>query len=203
MEIAVMSKLFGCVKLLTKYLQVVADDLATYSQECVDAVKTGVAQLEDLLSNSGDENVTSLFNLCDDIEESVNNTSDMANFFELIADNFAGIAQYNKNVGRTTSIDDLCVILTNDTIGSEVYRLAEVNRLVAGSDCVDYKYESTVNALKNTTITTSGNMRQWIYQTCTEYGWYQTSSQADPVFSDKFPLDFFTQLCIDVYGGGI
>ncbi|KAJ8975717.1 hypothetical protein NQ317_009256 [Molorchus minor] len=107
------------VKFYPEYLQVVTDDLASYSDECVSVVKTAVNQLEELLINPGDVNITSLFNLCESIDGYVNSTSDMANFFELIADNFAGIAQYNKNAGRTTSIDDLCDILTNETIGSE------------------------------------------------------------------------------------
>ncbi|KAJ8962944.1 hypothetical protein NQ314_005661 [Rhamnusium bicolor] len=183
-----------------EYLQVVADDLAAYSQECVNVVKEAVHQLDDLLNNSEYDNITGLFNLCDDIEENAPSPFDRANFFEIIADDFAGVAQYNKNYGRTISIDDLCDILTNESLGKEVLRLAEMNKLFSGTRCLDYKYDNTINTLKNTVITPTGNMRQWIYQTCTEYGWYQTSSQDDHVFGDYFPIDFFTSLCVDVYG---
>ncbi|XP_018571389.1 putative serine protease K12H4.7 [Anoplophora glabripennis] len=183
-----------------EYLQVVADDLALYSRECVETVKTAFTRLEELVDNPGDENITALFNLCDDIEV-VNTESDIANFLEKLTDDvFAYVAQYNKNSGRTTSVDDLCDILVNETYGDEVYRLAEVNKLFYGSTCLDYKYQNTVDYLSDTTITASGNMRQWIYQTCSEYGWYQTSSQEEQVFGTRYPIEFFTNLCVDVYG---
>lgn len=137
-------------------MQVVADDLASYSQECSDVVKTAFAQLEELIVNSGDENITSLFNLCDDFEE-VNTEFDIASLFEAITSSFASIAQYNKNSGRTTSIDDLCDILTNETYGDELHRLAEMNSFIYKSSCVDYKYQNSVDYLLNTTITASGN----------------------------------------------
>ncbi|KAJ8924677.1 hypothetical protein NQ315_000828 [Exocentrus adspersus] len=183
-----------------EYLDVVAADLALSSQECVNVVKTAYDQLEDLITNPGDENLTSLFNLCDDIDAGTTEL-DIVNLFELLTDDiFAYVAQYNKNSGRTISVDDLCDILTNQTYGNEVHRLAEVNKLFYGSSCLDYKYQNTVNYLSNTSVTPSGNMRQWIYQTCTEYGWYQSSNQEEPVFGNRIPLDFFTGLCEDVYG---
>lgn len=43
-------------------------------------------------------------------------------------------------------------------------------------------------------------MRQWIYQTCNEYGWYQTSTSRNQPFGTKYPLVFFTTLCGDAYG---
>ena len=30
--------------------------------------------------------------------------------------------------------------------------------------------------------------RQWIYQTCTEFGWYQTSDQPKHPYGSRFPL---------------
>lgn len=42
--------------------------------------------------------------------------------------------------------------------------------------------------------------RQWMYQTCTEFGFYQTSSAEPEVFGDYFNQDFFIQQCEDVFG---
>lgn len=42
--------------------------------------------------------------------------------------------------------------------------------------------------------------RQWTYQTCTEFGFYQTSNQDDQLFGNKFPVDFFVDMCSDIYG---
>ena len=30
--------------------------------------------------------------------------------------------------------------------------------------------------------------RQWIYQTCSEFGWYQTSDQPKHPYGSRFPL---------------
>lgn len=43
-------------------------------------------------------------------------------------------------------------------------------------------------------------MRPWIYQTCNEIGWYQTSTSRKQPFGTNYPLDFFTTLCADAYG---
>lgn len=42
--------------------------------------------------------------------------------------------------------------------------------------------------------------RQWTYQTCTEFGFYQTSEQTTSLFGDTFPLNFFVKQCTDIYG---
>lgn len=42
--------------------------------------------------------------------------------------------------------------------------------------------------------------RQWTYQTCTEFGFYQTSNNPSCMFGNKFPAEFFVQQCSDVYG---
>lgn len=42
--------------------------------------------------------------------------------------------------------------------------------------------------------------RQWTYQTCTEFGFFQTSNQKDSAFSNQFPLDLFIDMCTDTFG---
>lgn len=42
---------------------------------------------------------------------------------------------------------------------------------------------------------------QWTYQTCNEFGFYQTSNDGAKLFGDRFPLVFFVQQCADIYGG--
>ena len=42
--------------------------------------------------------------------------------------------------------------------------------------------------------------RPWFYQTCTEFGWYQSSNQAGNPFGDSFPTEYFEKMCSDVFG---
>lgn len=41
---------------------------------------------------------------------------------------------------------------------------------------------------------------QWTYQTCNEFGFYQTSDEKEKMFGDRFPLVFFVKQCTDIYG---
>lgn len=42
--------------------------------------------------------------------------------------------------------------------------------------------------------------RQWMYQTCTEYGFYQTSSTEKDTFGTRLPVEFFAKQCVDMFG---
>jgi len=41
--------------------------------------------------------------------------------------------------------------------------------------------------------------RPWYYQTCNEYGWYQSSGSRNQPFGTKFPATLYTTLCGDVF----
>jgi len=42
--------------------------------------------------------------------------------------------------------------------------------------------------------------RQWTYQTCSEFGWYQTSDQPKHPYGSRFPLKDSIKLCTDLFG---
>lgn len=46
-------------------------------------------------------------------------------------------------------------------------------------------------------------MRQWFYQTCTEYGWYQSSGSKLQPFGTKFPADLYINACKDAYSDAL
>lgn len=41
--------------------------------------------------------------------------------------------------------------------------------------------------------------RPWYYQTCNEYGWYQSSRSSNQPFGSKFPATLYIELCKDVF----
>lgn len=43
-------------------------------------------------------------------------------------------------------------------------------------------------------------MRQWWYQTCTEFGWYQITDNSNAAFGNRVPLEYFLNLCKEVFG---
>jgi hypothetical protein len=192
-----------------EYFEVVVESLRTYKKaDCVTPVQQSFKQIDVLLKHMiGQRTINEKFQLCDPIEKSIENPLDIANLYENIAGDFAGVVQYNKDKrdGATISIDDICDLMTNQTIGPPVTRLGEVNKMLLKSSnqtCFDYKYDKMIAEMKNVSwdAESSEGGRQWTYQTCTEFGFYQTSSDPDAVFGDKFPAEFFIQMCKDIYG---
>ncbi|KAJ8951294.1 hypothetical protein NQ318_008198 [Aromia moschata] len=198
---------------IKEYFKVVSDDLRSHSDECLLAVKQGSAQVETLLKHIvGQRTLSKIFRLCDPVEKTVDNPLDVSNLFETLAGNFAGVAQYNKDnrIGKSSksaniTIDTLCDIMTNQTIGPQVRRLAAVNDLLLNAydqECLDYKYNTMIDAMRNVSWDSevSEGGRQWTYQTCTEFGFFQTSTYKPQIFGDRFPIDFFVQQCTDIFG---
>lgn len=100
-------------------------------------------------------NIYFFFRLCDPVEKSIENPLDISNLFEALASNFAGVVQYNKDYSphATVSIDQICDIMVNTTIGPPVTRLAEVNRVLLVQQkekCLDYKYDNMIAEMKKT-----------------------------------------------------
>lgn len=105
----------------------------------------------------GQRNINDKFKLCDPIDQNMKNSNDVSNLFETLAGNFAGVVQYNKDnrIGKGKSnitIDTLCNIMDNDTLGQPIDRLAAVNSLILDAynqSCLDYKYDKMITQYRN------------------------------------------------------
>ena len=83
--------------------------------------------------------------------------------------------------------------MENENIGTEVERYAEVNRILLqayGQKCLDHSYTNLIKDLKSESWNSSaaGGGRQWTYQTCTEFGFFQSSDLTDQPFGHFFPV---------------
>lgn len=163
---------------------------------CSDRIKEAFAQMEQDIESENVAGIKEKFNLCEDIN--VNTILDIWNFFGIITDEFAGLVQYHSS----GDIEGACEAILDPTITDPV---AAVGKWVQGQfgGCVDASYESFVELYKNpswSSESTTSAMRQWIYQTCNEYGWYQTSTSNNQVFGKSFPLSLNIAHCGDIYG---
>merc|ERR1711971_1464151 len=112
------------------------------------------------------------------------NTNYVTNLFESLVGNFEGIVQYNRDdrdfegaQWTNVTIDTVCQIMLDQSKGSAIDRLAAVNDLsleMSGEKCLDHSYDNQVLELQQTAweSNAAAGGRQWIYQTCTEFGWY-------------------------------
>ncbi|XP_072049545.1 LOW QUALITY PROTEIN: putative serine protease K12H4.7 [Amphiura filiformis] len=196
------------------YLDVVRDSLATskLGTKCNDNILSAVNQLNELLLHQvGWKTISDMFKLCKPLTGSKKN--DVANLKETLAGNFMGVVQYNKDnrafegaVGTEITIDTLCGIMGNDSYKDNLTKYAAINSLILetyGEKCLDVSYDDMIKAMREVSWKSSAGEggRQWVYQTCTEFGFFQTSdSNNQPFGADSFPLSFSLQQCMDIYG---
>ncbi|XP_071085611.1 putative serine protease K12H4.7 [Haliotis cracherodii] len=192
------------------YLGVVRDSLATTGPDCNKNILEATVEVElRLQTQPGRDELKKLFNLCDDID--VGNANDVANLYQTLAGNFEGVVQYNKDnrafeggAGANITVDTLCGLMTDSSI-TPIERYAKVNNLLMTTyeqKCVDFVYSKMIDGLKMTDWNSSASEggRQWTYQTCTEFGFFQSSDLDDQPFGHNFPVSFSVQQCMDIFG---
>jgi len=97
----------------------------------------------------------------------------------------------------------VCDIMSDVSYGSPVYRMAEVNSRyleVHDKKCNEVLYSSRVKYYSQVNWTVEGGGRQWMYQTCTEYGFYQTTDSPHQPFGQRVPLKYYMDQCTDIFG---
>lgn len=191
-----------------EYMEVVGQSLATYNDKCRQEVESATKQVTSALANGQAEYISSLFSLCQVLDP--NDRNNEANFFELLADNWAYVVQYNQwdsksgdPKARSLNIGSACNVMLQ--VGQDALQnYAQLNSMMmsnTGQTCLNIDYNATVNYIKDTRWGDENTMyRQWFYQTCSEFGFFQTSNSTAQPFGDKFPLSFFSQECSDVFG---
>jgi len=192
-----------------EYLGVVTDSLETSKQGsmCTAAIREAVTELETLVQSDAYKTIEKSFKLCGPLN--TDNDLDVSNLFQSLTDHFEGVVQYNKDnrdfSGANITIDTLCDIMTDSSLGSYLDRYAVVNSLLLESskeECLDYPYMTFINEMRLTDWNSSAaeGGRQWTYQTCTEFGYYQSSDLERQPFGKHFPIEFFIRQCADIFG---
>ncbi|KAF0710027.1 hypothetical protein AaE_012689 [Aphanomyces astaci] len=163
-----------------EYADTVAFGLKYYGGDaCVNTVKVGLEGLHTLLGSSKPEDVAqlqALFKLCTPIK----NDFDRMTVESWVFGNFQGTAQSNDNTAF--NLNSTCTLFAQPN-KTPLEKLAEHNARYT-STCTDSDFkDSWVTPLSNTTLSTTKIGRQWIYQTCAEFGYGQTTASAKSIFS--------------------
>lgn len=64
-------------------------------------------------------------------------------------------------------------------------------------------YEYGAFYLKNDTLGDYANARSWYYQSCSEYGFWQTFSDRHPLRSFRLNINFYKKFCNDAFGNNL
>uniref|UniRef100_UPI00398E61FE thymus-specific serine protease n=1 Tax=Pristiophorus japonicus TaxID=55135 RepID=UPI00398E61FE len=193
-----------------EYLEVVNYSLESYQTPCPLLVKDASDTLIELLSKTDKyKQITQDFLLCEKLE--IRSEMDSGYLLETLAGNFMDVVQYNKDnrafedpKGTNITVDVLCGIMQNSSLGIPYDRYTKVSQLLLKTyeeKCLDASYSKFVSDMLNTSwaAPAADGSRQWAYQSCTEFGYYQSSDSKLQPFSG-FPLSYKLQQCMDLFG---
>jgi len=181
-----------------QYMDVVDASLASIMGEfCNAQISNATQQIQTMLqSPEGRKKLEGLFSIC----KPLNGMKDIQTFMANVMGNFQGTVQYD-NEGNPITIQTVCGIMENtDPKTNPLANYIAVNNLFLnayGQTCLDCSYANAVSYLKNTTD--NGGARQWTYQTCTEFGYFQTTDSKNQPFGNLVPLRYYTDMCKDVF----
>uniref|UniRef100_H2LX31 Serine protease 16 n=1 Tax=Oryzias latipes TaxID=8090 RepID=H2LX31_ORYLA len=167
--------------------------------QCWAQVQQAFAAVEAELLTGNLSQVAGDFNCC----QIPKNLDDQIELMQNLADLFMGTVQYNEE-GVLLSVKELCDLMTNmcnSEPSSRSFVSVQVYRSSTEDKCLDVSHEETIKHLMDTSVHSSRRAeRQWTYQTCTEFGFYQTCEDSTCPFSGLINLQAQTKLCTAVFG---
>ncbi len=148
----------------------------------------------------GPSNVTRDFNLCSPLYSGTT-SSDFMNFYSDVVGAFQGVVQYNS-AEAPLNITTLCNEVLAQPYGYQglINITLQMNPLTG--TCLDVSYSDYISSLKNDSSQAPlAAARSWIFQTCTAFGYFQTTNQASKLWGNIIPVSFYQQVCMDVFSG--
>ncbi|XP_064143463.1 putative serine protease K12H4.7 [Loxodonta africana] len=192
-----------------EYLEVVQRSLATHNSKCFQTVKEAFDQVVKMLRfPKYYRKLERDFTLCKRLK--LYSAMDKAYFLERLIFPVELAVQHNKNEKNdkgeqlSFSMDELCDAMANTSLGSPYHRYVRIILLTYKdkySPCFAAHYRTKLKILLDTSINHHDpNIdRQFFYQSCTEFGFFQTTDSKNQPFTG-LPLSYFLQQCSDFFG---
>ncbi|MBZ3877856.1 Thymus-specific serine protease [Sciurus carolinensis] len=193
----------------SEYNDVVSRGLASVaiggSLQCLAAVSAAFAEVERRLRAGGAARAAlrAELRVCGSLREA----EDQAELLGALQALVGGAVQYDGQAGTPLSVRQLCGLLASRGNGSHPVPYGGLRRAVQivthslGLRCLSLSRAETVTQLRATKHQASGlGDRQWLYQTCTEFGFYVTCKGPGCPFSQLPALPSELDLCEQVFG---
>jgi len=176
-----------------EYFEAVATDY-TWVPGCTEVFQNITSTIEKMWkTSSGRTELKNMFTICDTLSD-----ADEADFWYFTSGAYASMAQYGES-------SVLCSIVQNtkDPLKaySRIYRtLGKKYGDFKDGDCNDIHW---INQEANTTLTLPyEGGRTWLWQTCSEFGWFQTMDKVD-VWSKKIDINYYHNACDVMFKKGL
>ncbi|CAH2105745.1 unnamed protein product [Euphydryas editha] len=175
----------------TGYLEVVHEAFSSEGgEECMSIIKEGIQQtIAAIATTSGRQEVQRMFRLCSPLL--YDDEYELGYFSGLISWTFSGSVQ----TSRPGTISAVCRNFLTDVYGTTP--MEKIGGYVRATQNIGSSCFSTYEAYVRILRTMNNNSRAWYYQTCTEYGYYQTAPRSGTVFDDLVWLSvpFYVDIC--------
>uniref|UniRef100_A0AC35FNE2 Uncharacterized protein n=1 Tax=Panagrolaimus sp. PS1159 TaxID=55785 RepID=A0AC35FNE2_9BILA len=114
---------------------------------------------------------------------------------------FLDRVQYDCLLDCTQGIVQVCKIM-NMPLKNKVLNLGLLYSHIGMLDYNQHTYQDAVDYLNYTSFEDlfRAAMRSWFWQTCNEFGFYATTDSGNSFFGSKIPLNYYIDLCMDVFG---
>ncbi|XP_062555131.1 putative serine protease K12H4.7 [Armigeres subalbatus] len=170
------------------------------NSECYSQIWRAFRTAENLIDAGLSNTVTDLFNTCKPLDADTN--LDVETFFYNVKVALQTAVLLEQNIEKT---DALCQDLNNSTEPTDLHTIAEwIEDFYYYLDCMPFDFDTTVEAHQFEQINYPENsilgLRQRVYQFCTEFGWFLTSTADDQPFGLRVTLYFFQNFCKSVFG---
>ncbi|XP_074632325.1 thymus-specific serine protease-like isoform X2 [Acropora palmata] len=187
------------------YHNVVASSFASTlvggSAKCRDNLKLAFYKLDEMIQREDFATLALDFIFC----QNISSKNDVWLFTKKLANIFDGIVQ-NNDENIEYSIAKVCryMTYTDDTPYAKLVQFVQNYLKHMGMTCLNNSYTSFVTSLNNTRLDPLGeaSSRQWFYQTCSQFGYFQTcEANTSCVYSTLLAdLPHYLDICLDVFG---
>ncbi|XP_023935728.2 putative serine protease K12H4.7 [Bicyclus anynana] len=170
-----------------EYLEKVNDNYEQYgTKNCLPTIRKIFKRYDKLMQSSkGIKQLKAEENICEECDMS--SPENQQTFFSSKVGEFMSNSQY----GTTEIIKSHCERVQNSS--SPTIPPPESTR----NNCICYDFDEMIESFydeENVWILA------WIYQTCNEFGYYQTTSSDEQPFTDNIPLEYYIRMCHKLFG---
>jgi len=189
-----------------EYMEVVAQSLVYFSgQSCYDAVEVAANTISSMYNKGiGSSDWTKLetdFKTC----SPMTSKQDLQILLSDLMGNIQGTIQYNNEHNGVMNVTDICKIMTTPELSAydNFVALMATYRVANNQECEDASWKDMLTWLAPIAKDPTNAGRPWTFQTCNEFGYFQTTDSAHQPFHSwgVLNLDFYMDMCFAGFNG--
>ncbi|XP_053672637.1 putative serine protease K12H4.7 [Anopheles nili] len=172
-------------------------------QECYNRIFIAFHVAQNLIDVGLERLMYEKFNICEPIDAT--DRLQVAYFFSVL---MTSIELYTLRNGRVGDFAAVCADITDDSFQTSLDALANWfnKRFEEDNGCIVVDFDQMVESFNATSpsdeINESG-ARQFLYQQCTEYGWFFTTDSDLQPFGERVQMELYYETCRRVFGDWI